>query len=122
MLTDCLCFPEKHGLSFDLQVHWWHLDEAAQLAHDFPNIPIVLNHTGLPADRRETGLTGWRAALETLAAEPNTFLKISGIGVVDPSGNKWSVDLQRRVVKEALEVYGSERCMFASESSSNPNP
>ena len=72
----------KYGLSFDLQVHWWHLDEAAQLARDFPDTIIVLNHTGLPADRSEAGLAGWRAALETFAAEPNTYLKISGIGVV----------------------------------------
>lgn len=75
----------KYGFSFDLQVHWWHLDEAAQLAHDFPETTIVLNHTGLPADRSEPGLVGWRNGLEKLAAEPNTFLKISGIGVVSYS-------------------------------------
>ena len=30
----------RHGLSFDLQTPWWHLDAAAELARDFPNVPI----------------------------------------------------------------------------------
>jgi predicted TIM-barrel fold metal-dependent hydrolase len=41
----------RHGLSFDLQTPWWHLDAAAELACDFPTVPVILNHTGLPADR-----------------------------------------------------------------------
>ena len=39
------------GLRFDLQTPWWHLSEAARLAADFPGTQIILNHTGLPADR-----------------------------------------------------------------------
>jgi predicted TIM-barrel fold metal-dependent hydrolase len=27
---------ERHGLSYDLQTPWWHLDAAADLAHAFP--------------------------------------------------------------------------------------
>jgi predicted TIM-barrel fold metal-dependent hydrolase len=103
----------RHGLSFDLQVPWWHLAEAAQLARDFPATLIVLNHAGLPADRGEGGLAGWRAGLAALAAEPNTALKISGIGVPAASP-RWSVDLNRRVTREAIGVFGLERCMFAS--------
>ena len=41
----------RYGLRFDLQTPWWHLHEAARLAADFPDTPIILNHTGLPADR-----------------------------------------------------------------------
>ena len=50
----------RHGLSFDLQTPWWHLREAAALARAFPDTRIVLNHTGLPADRSAEGLRGWR--------------------------------------------------------------
>ena len=46
---------EKYGLSFDLQTPWWHLGEAAALARDFPQTQIILNHTGLPADRSAGG-------------------------------------------------------------------
>ena len=38
----------RHGLHFELQTPWWHLHEAARLASDFPDLPIVLNQF-LPA-------------------------------------------------------------------------
>lgn len=41
----------RFGLRFDLQTPWWHLHEAAQLARAYPDTQIILNHTGLPADR-----------------------------------------------------------------------
>ena len=101
----------EHGLHYELQVPWWHLDEAAELARDFRHIPIILNHTGLPADRSEAGLKGWRAAMQVFAAEPNTRVKISGIG---QPGQAWTVEANRPVVLTTIEVFGVERCLFAS--------
>ena len=102
---------EEHDLSFDLQTPWWHLDEAAQLARDFPRIQLILNHTGLPADRSPQGLAGWRLALETLAAQPNTAVKISGLGL---PGQPWTVEANRGIVLAAIAIFGVERAMFAS--------
>jgi predicted TIM-barrel fold metal-dependent hydrolase len=102
---------ERHGLHYELQTPWWHLDAAAELARDFPRTPLVLNHTGLPADRSAEGLAGWRRALERLAAAPNAALKISGIGLPDAS---WPVESNRQVVREAIRIFGVDRCMFAS--------
>ncbi len=48
---------QKYGLSWDLRVPFWHLEEAAAVARAFPQTPIVLNHTGFPWDRSEEGLT-----------------------------------------------------------------
>ncbi len=101
----------RHGFSFDLQTPWWHLFEAARLARDFPETTIILNHTGLPADRSRAGLAAWRAAMEALAAEPNTALKISGLGL---PGRPWTVADNGPVVLEAIRIFGTERCMFAS--------
>jgi predicted TIM-barrel fold metal-dependent hydrolase len=102
---------ERHGLSYDLQAPWWHLGEAAALARDFPRIPIIVNHTALPADRSAEGLVGWRAALETVATLPNVALKISGIGL---RGERWSVEKNAPVVRDAIRIFGAARCMFAS--------
>jgi predicted TIM-barrel fold metal-dependent hydrolase len=38
----------KYRLSWDLRVPSWHLVEAAEVARQFPDVPIVLNHTGFP--------------------------------------------------------------------------
>jgi predicted TIM-barrel fold metal-dependent hydrolase len=90
------------GLHFELQAPWPLLGEAARLARDFPRIPIVLNHTGLPADDQ---LIGWRQTMAGIAAFPNVAVKISGLG---------RVTKKREVVLAAIELFGTARCMFAS--------
>jgi predicted TIM-barrel fold metal-dependent hydrolase len=102
---------ERYGLSFDLQTPWWHLPEAAHLARDFPATQIILNHTGLPADRSAAGLAGWREAMQTLAAEPNAAVKISGLG---QPGRPWTVAANGPIVRDTIAIFGIDRCMFAS--------
>jgi predicted TIM-barrel fold metal-dependent hydrolase len=101
----------EHGLHYELQAPWWHLYEAAELARDYPHIAIVLNHTGLPADRSEAGLRAWRDAMKAFAAQPNTRVKISGLG---QKGLPWTVEANRPVVLRTIELFGADRCMFAS--------
>jgi predicted TIM-barrel fold metal-dependent hydrolase len=90
------------GLHFELQAPWGQLEEAARLAADFPETTIVLNHTGLPYVDQ---LGGWRGAMASLAARPNVAVKISGLG---------NVEHKREVVLAAIELFGTERAMFAS--------
>ncbi|QRF61060.1 amidohydrolase [Variovorax paradoxus] len=102
---------ETHGLSFDLQAPWWNLDQAAQLARDFPRTLLILNHGGLPADRSTEGLAGWRRALERLADAPNTAIKISGLG---QRGLPWTEEANVPLMRDAIAIFGASRCMFAS--------
>lgn len=90
------------GLHFELQAPWRQLEEAAHLARAFPATLVVLNHAGLPADHE---LPGWRRAMALLAACPNTAVKISGLG---------NVKAKRDVVLAAIELFGTQRAMFAS--------
>jgi predicted TIM-barrel fold metal-dependent hydrolase len=101
----------RHGLSFDLQTPWWHLREATALARTFPDTMIVLNHTGLPADRSPEGLRGWREAVAAFAAAPNVAVKISGLGV---RAQPWTAESNREVVLRTIDLFGIDRAMFAS--------
>lgn len=101
----------KYGLSWDLRVPFWHLEEAALVARAFPDTPIVLNHTGFPWDRSEDGLAAWRRAMAVLAREPNVHVKVSEFGLKD---SPWDYEANRRVVLDALAIFGIERAMFAS--------
>lgn len=101
----------EYGLHFELQAPWWHLPEAAELARDFPDVTIVVNHTALPSDRSREGLAAWRENLALLAREPNVALKISGICI---PGEPWSVDANRGVVNDAISIFGVSRCAFAT--------
>lgn len=102
---------QQHGWSYDLQTPWWHLDAASDLARDFADIPLVVNHTGLPSDRSAEGLSGWRRALERVAAQPNVFIKISGLG---RAGLPWTVEANGPIIEDALRIFGVDRAMFAS--------
>ena len=101
----------RNRLRFDLQTPWWHLGEAARLAADYPDTTIILNHTGLPADRSAEGIAGWKAAMRAFAACPNVAVKISGLGQPD---RPWSAEANRDVVLTTIDLFGPERCMFAS--------
>lgn len=102
---------EKYGLSWDLRVPMWHLVEAAEIAKQFPKTPIVLNHTGFPWDRSEDGLATWRKAMEAIARCPNVHLKVSEFGLRD---QPWDYASNRRVVRDAIAIFGIERCLFAT--------
>ncbi len=102
---------EPLGLRFDLQTPWWHLGEARRLADAFPSTAIILNHAGLPSDRSPEGLAGWREAMAGLSGAPNVSVKISGIG---QAGQPWTVAANREIVLAVIELFGVERCMFAS--------
>ena len=81
----------RHEFSFDLQAPWWNLDQAAELARDFPATQIIVNHTGLPAERSSEGLAAWRHALEAVVLRPNVT-----------------------IIRDTIATFGADRCMFAS--------
>jgi predicted TIM-barrel fold metal-dependent hydrolase len=71
----------------------------------------VLNHTGFPWDRSEEGLVVWRRSMEAVAREPNVHVKVSEFGLKDSA---WEYESNRRVVREAIAIFGIDRCIFAS--------
>ena len=102
---------KKFDLSWDLRVPTWHLEEAAQVVRANPDIPVVLNHTGFPWDRSEQGLAMWRRGIKALAACENAYCKLSCLCL---QAGAWDYEGNRSVVLEAIDIFGVERCMFAS--------
>jgi predicted TIM-barrel fold metal-dependent hydrolase len=101
----------RAGLHFELQAPWWHLDEALDLIAAHPDVNLVLNHAGLPADRSAEGIAGWRAAMRRLATAPQVSVKISGIGL---RGQPWRIADNRGIIRDVIDIFGADRCMFAS--------
>ena len=102
---------EKYDLSWDLRVPCWHLEEAAEVAKSFPRTRIILNHTGFPWDRSKDGLALWRYGMQALADMPNVHLKVSCLCLPD---GPWTLEHNRPIVLEAIDIFGVDRCMFAS--------
>lgn len=99
------------GLSFDLQVYPHQLPDGARLAAEHPDTVVVLDHAGMPLGRDLDTLSSWRKGLDLLAARPNTAIKISGLGMTD---HHWTIGSLRPLVLDAIEAFGVDRAMFAS--------
>ena len=102
---------ERLGLIYDFRVPYYHLKEGAELAQLCPGLQFIVNHAGLPRDRSREGLSIWRDGMKALAAHPNVAVKISGLSL---PGMPWTVETQGAVILEAIDIFGIDRCMFAS--------
>ena len=101
----------QHDFSWDLRVPTWHLEEAAEVVHDNPELPVVLNHMGFPWDRSAAGLAMWRRGMQALAAQDNCWCKLSCLCLREGA---WDYEDNRALVRETIALFGVERCMFAS--------
>ncbi|HSV82178.1 MAG TPA: amidohydrolase family protein [Ramlibacter sp.] len=108
---DGLALLQRHGLSWDLRVPFWHLEEAAWLVRQFPRLPVVLEHAGLPWDRSERGLHIWRRGMAALAACDNVHVKLSEFGLRHAA---WDIAGNVAIVRDTVAAFGWQRCMFGS--------
>jgi len=102
---------ERLGLIYDFRVPYYHLKEGAELPGLCPGLQFIVNHAGLARDRSREGLTIWREGMRALAAHPNVAVKVSGISL---PGMPWTVETQGPVILETIDMFGIDRCMFAS--------
>ena len=101
----------NYGLSFDMQLYYQQMGNATRLAGQHGSTQFIVNHTGMPVERDEAGIAGWREGMRQLATCENVAVKISGLGMTDPD---WSVETIRPIVLDTIEMFGVGRCMFAS--------
>ena len=101
----------RFDLSFDLQIYYPQMAECHELAKAFSDTQIILNHTGMPVEQTPEHFEGWKKSMRQLAQAPNVACKISGLGM----GNfHWKLEDIRPWVLAAIDLFGVDRCMFAS--------
>jgi predicted TIM-barrel fold metal-dependent hydrolase len=102
----------KYRLSFDLQIYPNQMTDAYKLVKNYPDIPVIINHMGMPVDRDAAGVARWKSGMELLASLPHVSCKVSGLGFID---RNWTADSMRDMVLETIERFGTRRTMFASD-------
>jgi L-fuconolactonase len=100
------------GLCYDLVVRPHQLPAASYAAAAVPGLTVVLDHAGKPAIARGE-LGSWAAALQRLAALPNTVCKLSGLVTEAPVGAP--PQAFARVADVVLSAFGAHRVMFGSD-------
>ena len=120
----------RRGLSFEAWLVQSQLPEVIDLARQFPETTIILNHLGGPlaigrfAAARDEAFAAWRADLATLAECPNVRVKLGGLNMgmagVDalardvPFTSEEMAAAQRHFILTAIDVFGPARAMFES--------
>ena len=118
------------GLAFDGWMFQTQLDDLADLAGAFPQTTIVLNHCGGPlaigpyAGKREEAFTEWRNGIRKIAALPNTYVKLGGLGIKmigftfyenpEPPSSQDLEKAWRPYIETCIEAFGPQRAMFES--------
>ena len=102
----------RYNWSFDLQIYPSQVPLALEVLDANPSTVFIINHAGMFVDRnRADGWRQWRTGLHALAGRPNCAIKLSGFVMFD---HTWTVESVRPYVLEAVDAFGTDRCMFAS--------
>ena len=101
----------NRNLSFDIQIYKHQMQDAADLANKYDDVLFILNHTGEPCYQTIEYIQSWEENMKKLAKCENVAAKISGLGMFDP---QWTIDSTRIFVEKTIQIFGIDRCMFAS--------
>merc|ERR1712039_757578 len=111
---------EEHGLTFDLQLNPHQLKDAAAFFKQYPGVPVVLDHIACPKEADD--VEAWKAGMKELAAVPHVYCKLSMLSYTLPD---WWTSAEgkekaKKYVRDSIDVFGADRCMFASNFPAEP--
>lgn len=101
-----------HDLSFDLQCYPGQMAGLVPLFADNPQVPVIVNHLGMPVLSDPDGIATWRVGLAALATLPQVSIKLSGLGFI---ARDWTQEQVRPFLRHAIDLFGTQRCMVASD-------
>ena len=101
----------NRNLSFDIQIYKHQMIDAYNLATKYDDVLFILNHTGEPCYQTQNYIKNWEENMRKIASCENFVTKISGLGMFDA---KWTTESTKIFVEKTIEIFGIERCMFAS--------
>ena len=114
---ESLALLASRDLSFDLSCNPHQISDAVTVLGRLPELRVVVNHLGFLHDGEDAAHEQlWRDGMQALAALPNVYIKLSMLWFAragyhqDPAKE---AEVRDRVL-EAIEIFGCDRCMFAS--------
>jgi predicted TIM-barrel fold metal-dependent hydrolase len=103
---------QERNLVFELMSHPDQLQLAATQLAAFDDLVVVVEHTGWPRSDSDDERALWQAGIDALAGlGTNVVCKLSGLAM--PLGSM-AVEALAPWLEYAIEAFGVDRCMFAS--------
>ena len=120
----------RMGFSLEGWLYFHQMPELAELAKAVPDLTIILNHiggllrVGPYANRDDEVLATWRNGIAAVAACPNVYVKLGGIGMPrtgfdwharnKPIGSEELAGSMAPFMTYCIEQFGPNRSMFES--------
>lgn len=103
---------QKRGLVYDCVANpGGGLSSAAKALSQYPDLTIVLEHTGWPLKLGTGAFNEWRQEMAEFAALPNANCKLSGLGMTI---HRNDLPVFKQYFDACIQLFGANRCMFAS--------
>ncbi len=103
----------RYQLSFDICIFHPQLGNAIRLVEQCPNVQFILDHIGKP-DIKNQLFDPWKQEIETLAAFPNVYCKISGL-VTEADLETWTPADLHPYIEHVIACFGFDRVMYGSD-------
>lgn len=110
-----LVVMERLGLVFDALIRPLHLPHILQIAKQYPNLSIVIDHCAKPEIARgmEAAWQPWADGMAALAELPNVFCKLSGL--LTEAWKSPQSSICKPWMEYALKIFGTERILWGSD-------
>ena len=103
---------QERGLVFELMTRTDQLVTAASRLEEIEGLAVVVEHTGWPRPASDGERKLWETGIDALAGiGDNVFCKLSGLAMPFKS---MKPDVLAPWIEYAIEAFGVDRCMFAS--------
>ncbi len=103
----------EFDLVYDILIAERHLPQTLGFVDRHPHQVFVVDHIAKPRIR-EAMISPWKENLAQLARRPNVYCKLSGVPH-EADHKSWNEDEIRPYMDVALEAFGPQRLMFASD-------
>jgi len=100
------------GLVCEIEIFSPQLPDLVSVVEAYPEIQFVLPVMGWPIDLTSDGHAAWRHAMSSVSACSNVAVKIFAMECI--FGIHWTVPQVRPWILQTIDIFGPDRCMFAS--------
>jgi L-fuconolactonase len=110
-----LAILEEKGLSLDVLINNFTIDEVTEVAKRLPDLKIMINHLGGLNITNDPFDENWKAAMEKASQYENVYCKVSGIfqrAGVKPTPKKKL--FYSPVFKVVFDAFGEDRIVYGS--------
>lgn len=109
-----LAMLDAQGMCFELQMYPEQAEDALLALSDAGTLPVIIDHALCPYDRSDNGIARWKRAVSLMAERDQTYMKLSGWGMYDPTWAERGAETIQLFVDHILEAFGPERTLFGS--------